>query len=191
MPGSLTAKSVTLTNGSTVQIGWISWGVWKELKNRIISLISQTLTPEVTGRIVRQWEVFAAANPGESIFQLLQPQLLELVPGLAATLNAELDELTELIVRNCIIGRFPEEQLRAVDWMNLREAAAEVNDWSGMLDAEKNSVLVAFLGRGTATSAASTSSTPDGGSAGKPSSSPEAGAGETSSAAPPETATAT
>jgi len=190
MPGLKTAKSVTLTNGSTVTMGWISWKLWKEVKNRIIQLISTSLTPDVTAQIVQQWEAFAAAEPGKSIFQVLQPQILNLVPGLLTTINGELDELSEKIVRDCAVGHFPEDQLRAADWMALREAAAEVNDWGGMLDAEKNSVLAVFMSN-AAGSTKSTLSSPDGGSAGKTSSSPEAGTGETSSAAPPETSSVT
>lgn len=75
---------------------------------------------------------------------LAESDVIESAPPALQLLNRTLDDMTADLLENCLDGTQP-ERLTVFDVMELRQAIFSVNDFAGLLAAEKNS-LTALVG---------------------------------------------
>lgn len=112
---------VPLSNGTAYNVGELSWGTYKKIKARVLSMMAQDLT---------------------QVFSLVSQQDWQGIGELVARLVSELEEP---FVAGCIkeAGDLPAgffESLSRSDFHKLSAKAAELNPLKDILEMEKNSV---------------------------------------------------
>jgi hypothetical protein len=119
---------VEISTGEVITVGMLDWKGYKELKPALVNTMAQ-----------RAAETFS------------DPGVLEGTGGAAAMapLLAGLDEamsdLTPLFVEACVEDKNSLGVVsRPIDWLRLREAAAQVNDLNEILELEGNALAAAI-----------------------------------------------
>lgn len=151
-------ERVTLTSGETVEVGLITWGAWCRVKERLVEILS--------GRVVEFARDAGAAGDFKALGEVLMAASIEKLPGLLGDLSTAIDELTDDFVRGCA-ANVP-DNLPAVDWVRVRDAALRSNDIGALVDSEKNFLAEVAGGTMRRLNAASDSDTPDPTSLGGP-----------------------
>ena len=113
---------VTLGNGNPIKVGSLDWKGYKELKPKIVeALASRTMG-------VLEDPSLASGGP-------------EAMAPIMMALDEVMGEMTVGFVTACVADRKSLKGITApVDWLKLRQAAAEVNDLTAILELEGNAL---------------------------------------------------
>ena len=113
---------VTLSNGTTVEVGSLDWKGYKELKPKIV----EALASRAMG--VLEDPSVSSGGP-EAMAPIMQ------------ALDEVMGEMTVDFVTACVAEKKSLKGVTApVDWLKLRQAAAEVNDLPAILELEGNAL---------------------------------------------------
>ncbi len=191
-------QTVTLANEQEVEVGQISWAAWKKLKTLLSDFLAGPIIDQLAlifeGPLLREAVSLLRSEEGWSTDKLadLLPGIVEHardgLPDLSRGFFAMLDDLTPVLVQGCCDLKVSD--LAAVDALAIRDAALEVNDFSGLLESEKNlpavmaSLFAPLLNGLNTTETAS----PGGSDMSTPSPQPTAGVGTTSGTPQPANA---
>lgn len=191
-------QTLTLSNGDQITVGRISWDGLKSIRQTAIDLLSsgvaEQLSALISGPVVERLTLLFTGQKDESgkvpewtdteTSELLQAAIAQLkheLPTLASSIVMRADGFTDDFARYCIKGDINDSDWDAYDWIDIRDAAMELNDIPELVGREKNFYLGLFETAAATLGLSSSETTPNGTSHGKASSpAPTAGAPETS-----------
>lgn len=145
------ATTVPLSDGRPYPIKRLSFAGYRAVKNRVFELIAGPLADELANLIRTigpHFEKFIAGDREwtDADTAALLPVLFEALesgmPRLLATLGKYADELGDTFVAGCIDDA--PETFNVVDWLDIRAAAMEANDFAAIVDKEKNFYRATF-----------------------------------------------
>lgn len=137
-----TQKKLTLSGGDQALVTQITWVGWRKVKERMLETLSAS---EVHRALLSLFQMYQQTDregdpEAKTVQELLgSSDLVQLAPPALQLLNRALDEMTADLIEECMQGAQP-ERLTAGDVMELRTAIFQVNNFAGLLDAEKNSL---------------------------------------------------
>lgn len=148
----------TLSTGQAVTVGQITWDGWRKIKGRMLESLSASEVSRALSSFLALWkkkdDAADSESPedpedpkagGEILSSLANSDLAEHAPAAIQILNAALDDMTCDLFESCIEDEQP-PRLAAADAMLLRDAIFAVNDFAGLLAAEKNSFAALLSG---------------------------------------------
>jgi hypothetical protein len=123
-----TTIDVEISTGETITVGMLDWKGYKELKPALVNMMATRAAEAFSNPDVMEGTAGAAA-----------------MAPLLAGLDEAMSDLTPLFVEACVEDKNSLGVVsRPIDWLKLREAAAQVNDLNEILELEGNALAAAI-----------------------------------------------